>query len=763
LLFRQIELNWINAPLEDQNDYLALYLDVSDPEMNNQLPVSVHKIAGNLHGKITTDHYLPLVDFYNSTTFKYERQTPFALHTNHRQLHNGGNNEIENHLHEDLPHSTNVYPMRAHPRHGREDQEQRWSSRSMGTNVYGLSNKEPQWEKSKLNWINLEEACLGYCVAYHSGKRMLAKNCLKISPTWMQDSFQAIGSRSLPELMLPGTHNSGTYPRQLDESVLQMISKYQMNQDENIFNQLVFGIRYLDLRVGYSKVKQRAERLWIYHDIFRTEVSADEVFEQVRKFLDLTTHEIVIMDFHRFTVGFQNENSQTLRERHAKLIELLFKHLGPYVVPSYLGQHAPLQEYISMNKRLLVGYAGRSQLIGSQSADQHHSIFGQYQQASTTSPNQQTGAPNLDRTLASKRNPQDTIRDMDSAKQDQEDRLRGNNDESDTQDNQNDRRMGTRIYNKLKSLRLINHSFSKRSTVLSREGNESKNSSAPQVKRDAAQRQERNGKLTLTPIARLGAQSMQDDLAAQLARVALFFPSVRHLWPNRDTLDGLSQYMNETTCRKYFGELRSMMVELTPTVFGAISDKYDGNRQLANLVNRPVTDWIRDRWLHCINVVASDFFLGNDLIRLAIYANKRRFLNRDHSGEGNSAYSKGPMCPKLIKIEHLIDKPRIPIQFAYQIHPKVLHRPEESATVPLMSAGSVYKQEDIIAHYLPNGDRIMLRPLGSSVYSNTYGSSSSGQTNSGQAQSRERRDSFVENVSDGFADLYSSFKRLFNL
>lgn len=714
LLFRQIELNWINAPNEDANDYLALYLD-SQPDEDNKLPVSVHRLAGRMNGQLTTDYYLPLIDFYNETL-------------------NFGGVDANAEPHEGDHH---FGPQYFEP-HGSEvtSADSRW--RRYNSHLGQNSHLSHTNNARRIQQQHLEAECVGYCVAYHSKNKILAKSCLQTNPSWMQESFQYIGSRALPTLMIPGTHNSGTYAKQLDKSVLQMINKYQMNQDESIFSQLVYGIRHLDLRVGYAKVKQRNERLWVYHDIFRTEVSLSEVFKQVARFLELTSHEIIIMDFHRFTVGFQNETPAVQRERHARLIEMLFRHLGRYVIPSYLGQHAPLQEYVSMGKRLLVGYADRSSLVGGQ-ADQHSSIFALYtQQAPGRQP----------------------VRDVDAIKQDQEDLAEsvyraGSSASGSNQppgEPQADRRMGTRIYNKLKSLKLISYSFSKRSATVDdlpdspKKGGSSSSSPSrpsPPVKPHLQRLQKEE-----PHSAPMTENNHEDDDLAVVAKAALFFPQVRHLWPNKDTIDGLAQYMNETTCRKYFGELRSMMVELTPTVFGAISDKYDGNRRLAQLANRQVTDWIRDRWLHCINVVASDFFLGNDLIRLSIQANKMRQLHRTTTTtmtgsalQTGGSHLQGQQCSSFRRVEHLLDRSKIAGQQSQQ--------PDQHEL----------DASNVITHTSRDGKRHLMKAarwappssVGAALPANF------------QQASRERRESFVDNVSDSFVDLFASFKRLLNL
>lgn len=663
-------MNWINAPLDDENDYIGLYLD-SQPD-ENVLPVSVHRLNGQISGHIITDYFLPRIDFYNDTLLKESSPNDASENRSGSEMEREENSDV------------------------------------------GIRS-------------GLTDQCVGYCLAYHSRNKILARNCLKTNPNWMQESFSFIGTRALPSLMLPGSHNSGTYPRQLDKTVLHMINKYQINQDENIFNQLVYGIRHLDLRVGYSKVKQRAERLWIYHDIFRTEVSVSEVFEQVKRFLDMTSHEIIVMDFHRFTVGFQNEDLNTQRERHAKLIELIFRHLGHYIVPSYLGQHAPINEYLSLGKRLIIGYDSKGTILGSH-YENHPSIFAAMNAAKGDKSQQH-------------------VRDIDASKQDQDEsnqptetlsyhgRIADQTNDSD----QADRRMGSRIFNRLKSLRVISNSFSKRSIADGEQikqqvvGSNSQTSS--DMRSSSARRNSNSSSSSSSNSMKLteeggGQHDLEDESSSSISgisRASLFFPPVRHLWPNKDSIERLAQFMNETTCRKYFGELRSMMAELTPTVFGAISDKYDGNRKLAQLVNRPITDWIRDRWLHCINIVATDFFLGNDLIRLSIYANKLRMSHKNNVDL--NSYGK---CRSFRRVEHLLDKSKIPIQFMHHQHSQQFPRANFN---------------DILWHTNTDGNQILLKL-----------------TPGGQATaSRDRRESFVENVSDGLTNLFSSFKRLLNL
>lgn len=55
-----------------------------------------------------------------------------------------------------------------------------------------------------------------------------------------------IGAQKIGNLFIPGTHNSGAF-----DGVPKILENYILNQDRTIWTQLVYGIRYLDLRIGY--------------------------------------------------------------------------------------------------------------------------------------------------------------------------------------------------------------------------------------------------------------------------------------------------------------------------------------------------------------------------------------------------------------------------------------------------------------------------------------------------------------------------------
>lgn len=113
----------------------------------------------------------------------------------------------------------------------------------------------------------------------------------------------------------------------------------------------------------------------------------------------------------------------------------------------------------------------------------------------------------------------------------------------------------------------------------------------------------------------------------------LFWPAVEQLWANSDELATVESYMNGRICQtgnsnhRTAIHLRSAMAELTPTIQGIIFQKYHGLRELAQLVNLHYDNWFRRLWWKCANIVAADFFLGSDIVQIAVDVNRRRFAN----------------------------------------------------------------------------------------------------------------------------------------
>ncbi|KAG0717643.1 hypothetical protein GWK47_054020 [Chionoecetes opilio] len=67
--------------------------------------------------------------------------------------------------------------------------------------------------------------------------------------------------------------------------------------------------------------------------------------------------------------------------------------------------------------------------------------------------------------------------------------------------------------------------------------------------------------------------------------------------------------------------LWAAMAHLTPSLWDLLFRSHVGVRGMADRSNFHITRWLRQRWGHMANIVASDFFRSNDIINVAIRTN----------------------------------------------------------------------------------------------------------------------------------------------
>ncbi|XP_026319244.1 uncharacterized protein LOC113229776 [Hyposmocoma kahamanoa] len=184
-------------------------------------------------------------------------------------------------------------------------------------------------------------------------------NCLKIQPTWMQDNADLINNLRLGELALPGTHNAGSwrFNSPISDAARDL---FVLCQDRSIWSQLVHGIRYLDFRASYyNTYPNEDDRYWLNHNFVRVRPLVP-LLREIRQFLD-STRELVILHFHQFPVGFE-ENNVLNRNVHAGLLRIIERELGPHIArahdfPWTAGSRGPvLSSFINANRRLIVPY-----------------------------------------------------------------------------------------------------------------------------------------------------------------------------------------------------------------------------------------------------------------------------------------------------------------------------------------------------------------------------------------------------------------------
>lgn len=122
-----------------------------------------------------------------------------------------------------------------------------------------------------------------------------------------------------------------------------MITRFQYTQDESLFAQLAYGVRYFDLRIGafnqsdfdenLTKISYD-EQLWFVHDIERNHINLTDGLRQIRRFMEQTSHEVIIADFHRFVTGFDGvDDWEAVNRRLVRLYKVLLEELGGYLIP----------------------------------------------------------------------------------------------------------------------------------------------------------------------------------------------------------------------------------------------------------------------------------------------------------------------------------------------------------------------------------------------------------------------------------------------
>lgn len=102
---------------------------------------------------------------------------------------------------------------------------------------------------------------------------------------------------------------------------------------------------------------------------------------------------------------------------------------------------------------------------------------------------------------------------------------------------------------------------------------------------------------------------------------------LQQYWGNTKKTNELKRYVSGSIKehRVTINPMWALMAELTPQPIDLLF-RTNNLRKLADDVNKYVTRWFRDEWSNDVNIVATDFFLGNDLIDLAINVNKNKWV-----------------------------------------------------------------------------------------------------------------------------------------
>ncbi|KAH0553676.1 hypothetical protein KQX54_003394 [Cotesia glomerata] len=184
------------------------------------------------------------------------------------------------------------------------------------------------------------DQCTGYHVAWLRNFKKLMLTCLSSHANWMHDNRKIIENMTLAQLFIPGTHNSGSYRY---ESPPTILDRYTVTQEKSVMDQLLTGIRYLDIRpciVG--------NKYWVCHGTFAMQ-PLDEIITNIKDFLD-NTMEIVIINFKEFPQGFETFES------HSNFLNYILDEFEGYFLETFQAHQKTLGEIWKSNKRLIFSY-----------------------------------------------------------------------------------------------------------------------------------------------------------------------------------------------------------------------------------------------------------------------------------------------------------------------------------------------------------------------------------------------------------------------
>lgn len=145
---------------------------------------------------------------------------------------------------------------------------------------------------------------------------------------WIGDSLDVLGSKTLKDITLPGTHDSGTYyltnalmpdaASELDEALLilaelldrpieDVVHEWSQSQTLNFYDQMSGGIRYFDLRAGWDKDYQD----WrTFHLVIGDTVS--NLLRNITQFINDHPKEIVVVEISHFDGSPTTSNVEQL-------------------------------------------------------------------------------------------------------------------------------------------------------------------------------------------------------------------------------------------------------------------------------------------------------------------------------------------------------------------------------------------------------------------------------------------------------------------
>ena len=170
----------------------------------------------------------------------------------------------------------------------------------------------------------------------------------QVNERWMSDIWTFIKDRKLAEVIIPGTHDSGTYQLGWGSGI-----NSAKTQNVSIGEQLKDGIRYLDLRVVEASHTGCADDSvwWLFHTwkSYRLQEALDEIAAFVKK--PANSKEVIILDFQDITLNYDDASAIDV------LLALVQKKLGPYIVPidqASNWHNSTLADFVGQGRQIIV-------------------------------------------------------------------------------------------------------------------------------------------------------------------------------------------------------------------------------------------------------------------------------------------------------------------------------------------------------------------------------------------------------------------------
>ena len=186
--------------------------------------------------------------------------------------------------------------------------------------------------------------------------------------TWMADMYDTIKSKSITNIIMPASHDSGAYKLDINNSsmwtndivkklkpfknlacVKSIITNWTVCHHNTIYEQLCKGIRVFDFRVSHDST---ANIFYITHTF--TCVNMIDVLNDIKKFLNMYPKEIVIV-----CCKPDWENRGTMYQVPEEFMNYIANNLNGYLFDN-IGSFPTYENMIDANKRVLFSYLNGS-------------------------------------------------------------------------------------------------------------------------------------------------------------------------------------------------------------------------------------------------------------------------------------------------------------------------------------------------------------------------------------------------------------------